>query len=176
MRLFLAIDLPDKVKKSLSGQLFDLKKKYPDFFWVDENNYHITLLFLGEMTNVKKIKDKVKAAIYDKFHFYLYSYKMDLFMKSKITVYLGFRREKKIEELVKVVRETLGFYNEKKYIPHLTLARCRIPSKQQYFVLKKILSKQSLDIEFPVKKMCLYESISTGKEPIYKKISSFPLL
>lgn len=176
MRLFLAIDLPSKVKDSLDGQLLELRKKYPDFMWVDKNNYHITLLFLGESNRQQKIIEKVKAAIFDQEHFYLYSTQTDLFMKNKITIYLEFRRERKIEQLVEVIKKSLALENSSKYTSHLTLARCRIPSKQQYFVLKKALHKQNLEIEFPVKKFYLYESILTGKNATYKKLASFSLI
>lgn len=176
MRLFIAIDLPRDIKKSLSVQLEDFKKKNQDFTWVDEINYHITLLFLGETVDVKRVKEKIKMAIYDQFHFHLYSYKTDLFIKNKITIYLGFRREKKLENLVTELKKSLGLPDPLRYIPHLTLARYRIPSKQQYFVLKKWLSKQNIEIEFPVKKIYLFESIISGSHPIYKKLATFSLL
>lgn len=176
MRLFLAIDLPDKIKVSLDGQLTELRKKFPDFMWVDKNNYHVTLLFLGESNDQQKIIEKVKAMVYDQEHFYLYSTLTDLFMKNKITIYLEFRRERKIEELVGAIKKSLMVVDNNKYIPHLTLARCRIPSKQQYFVLKKTLHRQNLEIEFPVKKFYLFESILTNKKASYKKLASFNLI
>ncbi len=176
MRFFLGIDLPKIVKQNLSEQIIVLKKKFSDFTWIDNENFHITILFLGAVDDVKKIKEKVKSALYDKSHFYLYSYRTDLFMKEKITIYLGFKRERKIEDLTETLKVALGFVNDKKYIPHLTLARCRIPSKQQYFVLKKILGKQRIEIELSVKKIHLFESILTGKRLTYKKLASFSLL
>jgi len=177
MRLFLAIDLPQKTKKDLSDQISELKLDKPDFQWVSQKNYHITLFYYGETNNLKKIKKELKDILYDQESFHLYSAKADLFITTKILIYLGFYREKKIEELEEKIRQKFGnFQKEVKFIPHLTLARCRIPSKQQYFVLKKKLSKLNIEIDFPVKKLILFESILGGKFPVYKKIAEFSLL
>ncbi len=177
MRLFLAISLSQKTKKLLSEQISRLKLDKPDFQWVSQENYHITLFFYGDINDLEKIKKELKNILYDQESFHLYSAKVDLFMTNKILIYLGFRREKKIEALEEKIRRKLGdFQKEVKFIPHLTLARCRIPSKQQYFVLKKRLSKLNIEIDFPVKKLTLYESILAGKQPNYKKIEEFTLL
>jgi len=176
MRLFLAIDLPAKVKKSLAEQIEHLKKEYADFAWVDEKNFHLTLHFFGEADDVKKIKDMLKTATYDQFHFHLYSYNIGMFINHKITVYLGFKREKKLESLVENIKNHLKIFDSLKFIPHLTVAQYRIPSKQQYFVIKKNLSQQNIEIDFSVKKIVLFQSIIAGKIPVYKKLASFPLL
>lgn len=68
------------------------------------------------------------------------------------------------------------FAQQKKYLPHLTLARCRIPSKQQYLLLKKRLKKINIKVDFPVKKITLFQSILSGKKPVYKKIDTFNLI
>lgn len=178
MRLFLAIDLPASVKEKLEENLKTIRQRYPEFAWVPRDNFHITLHFYGERNDDKMIVKQLKTALFDQESFYLYSSNVNLFINKKIVIYLEFEREKKIEELVKKVRTTLGekFKQEKKFIPHLTLARCRIPSKQQYFVLKKILKKLTINISFPVKKVILFESVLGGKKPVYKKRSEIKLL
>lgn len=171
MRLFLAIDLPAKVKTELEEQITPLKKEYPQFNWVSKENFHITIHFYGDTNKDTKIKEQLKNLLYDQESFYLYSREVDLFINAKIVIYLNFRREKKLEELEK----KLGV-SGKKFIPHLSLARCRIPSKQQYFVLKKRTQKLNIDISFPVKKVSLFESILGGKKPTYKKLAQIPLI
>jgi len=176
MRLFLAIDISEKIKKELTEQLSELKKEHKNYVWVEELNYHLTLLFLGEVANTNKLKEKVKAAVYDKEHFYLYSTNVDLFIHDKITIYLGFRRNKILENIVESIKKELQIFDDKIFSPHMTLARCRVPSKQQYFVLKKQLAKQDIQIEFPVKKIFLFQSTLNLNRPVYKKIASFNLL
>lgn len=177
MRLFLAINLPTKIKKQIDEQLTDIKLEYPDFKWVTSDNFHITVHFFGEREYNDKLKNRLSNILYDQEKFYLYSTDVDLFMRNKIVIYLNFRRERKLEKLVKKI--SINFINNpkdiKRFVPHMSLARCRIPSKQQYFVLKKRLKKLNIDINFRVNKLTLFESI-LGDKPVYKKIQKIPLI
>ncbi len=177
MRLFLAIEVPKSESAKITRDIQDIKSLYPQFSWGDEKNYHITLYFYGETNKLDKIKEKLEEILYDQEAFYLYSTTADLFMNSKIVIYLNFRREKKIEKLAEKIRETFGehFGNPKKFVPHLSLARYKIPSKQQYLVLKKRLHRLSIDISFQVKKVYIFQSILGGKKPVYKKLETFSL-
>lgn len=178
MRLFLAIDLPERIKKSLNSQLENLKLEYPQFNWVGKDNYHITLYFFGNTDKTEKIIKKLKDILYDQESFYLYSTDTDLFMRNQIVIYLNFRRERKLEQLAKKVKESFSqeYVTQNKFVPHLSLARCRIPSKQQYFVLKKRLARMNIDIDFPVNKIILFQSLLGRRKPVYKKIEEFPLI
>ncbi len=66
MRLFLAIELSDKIKKEIDNQLLEIKKAYPQFQWVPSDNYHITVYFFGEISDPKKIINKLEQVLYDK--------------------------------------------------------------------------------------------------------------
>ena len=170
MRIFLAIDLPTKTKKDLEEQLKEMRLEFPQFSWIPKENFHITLHFFGEVTKIDQLIDRLSEQLYDKESFYLYSTDADLFINQKIVYYLNFRKEKKLLKIEKAVADIKGF------IPHLTFARYRIPSKQQYFVLKKKVARLKIDIEFPVKHLILFESLSHGKYPLYKKLARFPLI
>lgn len=178
MRIFLAIDLAPKVKDVLYQGLSDMRKEYPSWNWIDKENYHITLYFFGEVDeqNLPKLKSRIQDALYDQEHFYLYSQSADLFMKQKLTLFLTFRREKKIEELVGKLNTAFYTKNGQRFIPHLTFARCKIPSKQQYFLLQKKISRISIDLEFVVDKIILFQSVLEGKKPIYKKLEATSLM
>jgi 2'-5' RNA ligase len=177
MRLFLAIEIPDKVKQQLDEQLYDVRKKYPEFNWVTAENFHITVYFFGETINVDPVKKKIKDLLFDKESFYLYSTNIDVFVHQKLLMYLNFRREKKLESTAELFKNNFsGPFTDQKYVPHLTIGRGRKSSKQQYFALKKRMEKVDIDISFNVTKLILFESILTGKKPFYKKIASFTLL
>lgn len=170
MRLFLAIDLPSKVKAEIEEQIAPLKKEYPSFTWIPPKNYHITIHFYGEVKDEKKLVERLKTQLFDKERFHLYGGELDLFMNDKIIIFLKFYKEKK---LLMIERELAA---SKNFIPHLTFSRCKIPSKQQYFVLKKRLSKINVDISFPVKELILFQTIPNGQFPHYKKLSKLPLI
>jgi 2'-5' RNA ligase len=178
MRLFLAIDIPNKEKKLIEEQISKIKNEYPQFDWVPSDNYHITIHFFGEIEHIERLKKRLEECLFDQESFYLYSYSVDLFINHKIVIYLDFRREKKLEQIEKRIRETFQPQkkNTEKFVPHLTLARCRIPSKQQYFVLKKRIHKLNVDVSFETKKLVLFQSILGGRIPEYKIIKKLPLL
>ena len=176
MKLFLAIDLPKSVKKEIDDQLSELKMEYPQLRWVSWETYHMTLHFLGEQTRLESIEEKIKKAVYDQSPFYLYSLGANLLIKDDISIYLIFKREKKLEGLVSALKEELVVGHMKSFFPHITFARYKIPSKQQYFLMKKKVEKLNINISFPVKKIVLFESIMTGKKPVYKVVKKFSLL
>ncbi len=177
MRLFLAIDLPAKVREQIFSQTKDLRKDYPDGDWTEPHNYHITVHFFGEVTRVDSIKKRVEEVVYDFDSFYLYTQGVDLFMKNKITLYTTFLRQKKLEEMVQGIREKFAHevIDTRTFVPHLTIGRYRIPSKQQYFALQKRIQRISIDAEFEVKRLVLFESDLSGKRPVYNEVLSFPL-
>lgn len=178
MRLFLAVELPEKVRKQLDEQLVPIKKEYPQFTWVTPENFHVTIHFFGERNDVDRIKKRIKDLLWDQTIFYLYSFNLDVFVNHKLVVYLTFNREKKIEQLASRIKENFdgNKVNERKFIPHLSLARGPRSSKQQYFVLKKRLEKINIDISFMVKELVLFESILYGRRPLYKKLATFSLI
>jgi 2'-5' RNA ligase len=144
---------------------------------VSEENYHITLYFFGETDKVDRIKEKIEKIIWQIDPFYLYSRSVDMFSNGKHVLYLDFYRQKELEKLAQNLREIFDpqNINKKKFIPHLTLARGKRSSKQQYFALSKKLNEININVNFPVEKITLFESMLTSDKPIYKKIAAFPL-
>ena len=53
MRLFVALDLPDEVRQSLSDLIAKLKPKSHGVRWVESRNLHVTLKFIGHVENEK---------------------------------------------------------------------------------------------------------------------------
>ena len=179
MRLFLAIEVPDKIKSKIDEMLVEIKNKHQDFNWTPANKYHITIFFFGEVNHIDKIETRIDKQLFDVPSFYLYSNNVDLFIHNKITVYLDFLRNRTIETIGQKIKDEFTdgpINNNQKFVPHLTLARYRIPSKQQYFVIKKQLEKLSIDVEFKVDKLVLFESVLSGDRPEYKVIKKFKLL
>src|SRR3990167_10175449 len=160
MRLFLAIELKKKIKEELNKQIDDLRKQYPDFNWVSRENFHITVHYFGETNKLEKIKEKIKDLLYDRVSFHLYSMAVDVFATHKLLIHLGFKREKRLEDMAEMIKDNFdgNEYNERKFVPHLTLARGRRSSKQQYFALKKKMQKANIDISFKASKLVLFES------------------
>lgn len=176
MRLFLAIPLPDAVKESLYEQTEPWRKEYPYLKWVPQNNYHITLFFFGDQFPASILKDRVENVTFDTRSFHLFSGENGIMMRNSLILYAGFLKSQSIEQLVKRIKAELNIVDDLKFFPHLTLARYRIPSKQQYLLLKKKWLKTHFDIEFEVSQITLYESVIEKNVPVYTPQTTFPLL
>lgn len=178
MNLFLAIEPPDEIKEQIFASLKKLREEYKSFNWIDPKNYHLTVHHFGIVNERKKLVQKISDLLYDQKKIYLFSQGLDFFMRHKINIYTAFYRNKDLEVLAKTIRQ--GFAAKDitgfSFIPHLSVANCRIPSKQQYLLLKKKLENFELEIEFAVVKLFLYESILFNSEVSYKKLEAFPLL
>ena len=176
MRLFLAIDIPEKVKQQIDNRLKDLKLEYQDLKWVGSENFHITVHFFGEEPSADKIIPKIDEALFESYSFYMYSLESRLSIKKKVFAYLAFSRNKELEQIVSRVNGVFNTINTLKYMPHITLARYRIPSKQQYLLLKKKFGKLDINISFKVSKLTLFDCINYSEKPEYKIVKEFNLL
>lgn len=46
MRLFLGVSIPNESIKQIKTAIGAIKNEYPEFDWVPEHNYHLTIFFL----------------------------------------------------------------------------------------------------------------------------------
>ena len=158
MKLTLKIELSEEIKQQIVDQLSDFRKQYPQFQWEKIENYHILVHSFGEFLDKKSAMSKLETALFDKNLFYLYSFEVALTIGNNIVLYLDFRREKEIERISESIKGlTSTMESSEKYTPRLILAKYKIPSKQQYFVIKKRLSNINVDLSFKVSKLSLFE-------------------
>lgn len=178
MRLFLAIELSPEVQKSIHEQISSLQTDYPQFTWIPKQNYHVTIEHFGEVAYPEALKRSIDDLLYDQEEFYMYAQSVDILMSTKITIHLDFMRQKELEALVDKIRDKFVDSKEirKKFVPHVSVARYKIPSKQQYLLLKKKIERLPIELEFPVRELVLFESILSNRFPEYKKIATIPLI
>ena len=158
MKLSLKIEFSDETKQQIIDQLSDFRKQYPQFQWEKIENYNILVHSFGEFLDKKSSIKLLETALYDKNTFYLYSFEVALTIGNNIVLYLDFRREKEIERISERIRElSPSMQSSEKYVTRLLLAKYKIPSKQQYFVIKKRLSNLEVDVSFKVNKLSLFE-------------------
>lgn len=169
MKLSLKIELSDKTKNEITNQLSDLKKTYPQFQWETPKNYNILVHSFGEISDPKSTINRLETTLFDKKLLHFYAYEVSLTVQNKITLYLDFRREKEVERISKSIKNEFQItQSSEKYVSRLTLANYKIPSKQQYFVIKKRLANLDIDLSFKINKLSLFEGD--------KKIHTFKLL
>ena len=178
MRLFLAIEISEKIKINIESQLADFKlKEYPWLDWKNKDNYLINVFDFGEITDVVKLKKQIGDLLFDQEAFYLYATFCSVLIKHKIYLHINFRREKRLESLYQKLSINFKDANDGiKYEPTIDFAKGKVPSKQQYFVLKKKLEKIDIEAEVSVKKVTLFRIEVVDGATIVKKISSFKLI
>ncbi len=178
MRCFIALEFPDEIKEKIyRGIRHEISSK-PELKWVSRENLHLTLKFLGEISE-EKAKQVAKAL------------ERDFKGKKKIQVRLGKvgsfadrgtirvlwigidEGEDEIKEFAEIVEKSmkkLGFPREKReFVPHLTIARSRKRSSKKFRP-----SDFDIDLKIPrffIKEIVLYKSTLTPEGPIYEKLN-----
>lgn len=190
MRLFYCAALPEETIEKLSDLMVRLKKgaEFADArpVWVNPENLHITLLYLGEVS-VEKVSD-AKAAMREldlqklQFPIELDFQKLEVFpsIKNPMVISASFKdRNNQLTSCHKALAsecERLGLdFDKKPYSPHLTLARTKSLKTAQR--LLKLLESHEKYIKFraEIRGINLMNSNLTADGPIYGKVESLEL-
>lgn len=122
MRLFIAIQLSDEMKKALVGYMHDLKKQGVEGNYVPAQNLHMTLAFIGEYDNPGQIKEILRSLPLPEF-------RLSLSEKGNFgnILWAGVKGNQKLAAYVKALRAALSAEevpcDTDKFIPHITLIR-----------------------------------------------------
>ena len=188
VRSFIAIELPEEVKKSLRELQAQLKTgSQAPVKWVEPNNIHLTLKFLGNVAadRIEEISAAMTEAVRGISPFSLKVSELGVFPNTRrvqvVWVGLGGEVDKlsSLQQRIESNLEKLGFPPEnRRFTPHLTLARIRdraTPPEREG--LGKTISETELDTtqSFSVDSVKLIKSQLTREGPIYTCLSSAAL-
>lgn len=185
MRLFIAIPVPESVKDYANGVRQRLQSTDADVKWVEKENMHLTVKFLGEvkedqLPSIDKELQKVGECC-PAFMLSLYGIGFFPNKNRPRVIWMGVRGEidkaEFLAERTDAYLATLGFEEERSHRFHLTLGRIRSDRNLKMFMHQVALEKEQLKHHsFRVDKIYLMESTLTASGPIYKKINSYALL
>lgn len=177
MRLFLGINIPQTERESLYKQIIPLIRKYPQFKWIHPDLYHSSVQFFGEVEDVKKLTESIKTTLYDKEKFYLYGLELGLFQAHDLVLHMKYRREKKIDDIVDSLEKTYPtFVKQRAFIFHTAIGHAPYSSKQQYFLLQKLLDRTPVEISYQVESLALMASVKNSEGRKYHVLEEFPLI
>lgn len=178
MRTFIAIELSDIIKQELSRIQSELKDADADVKWVELENIHLTLRFLGEITDqqliqVKEALDKI-APLFNPYEIKLSGIgafpKLDFPRVVWVGIKEGVDETKKITENIENELSKFDFQKEEHaFTPHLTIGRVSSPKNKQALKDKILtLNLKPLTINSQlVAKLNLFQSTLTPQGPIY---------
>lgn len=178
VRAFLAVEIPQHVRKHVWRIVEDEKHNDMPIKWVKLENMHITLKFLGEIDEKQQadISSTIKQIVGKHESFAVNLKDIGCFPNPKYPRVLWVGVEKGSEALCTLAREIdeqlvrLGFKQEKRFHPHLTIARMRKPC-----VIDKILRHSIVTDTFKSEAVVLCKSTLTPQGPIYEPLEAFPL-
>jgi 2'-5' RNA ligase len=184
MRLFIAIEIPDSVKQQIALVQMQLKKAGADASWTRPEGIHLTLKFLGE-TDESKIQDlmnSLRTAVKGMELFRLAVSNAGAFpnLKNPRVLWIGLSGDLdplvQLQESVEKEMQTLGFApEERKFSPHLTLARIKYP-KPRFSWQQAIEALPTIDATaFEVRTVSLMKSELRGTGAVYAEMGSVEL-
>lgn len=177
MRLFIAISLPDPVRRRLS----DLKQSIEGVRWQRQKQLHITLKFLGDTPEerLNPLVNKLQGV--DQQAFVISIKGLGYFPKGRRDpriLWAGVSNHTKLVRLHSRIEEkcvAMGYKAEgHPFKPHITLGRIKNTAKRD--ILSFINQHKRFVIpEIAVTKFVLYESKLRSEGAVHKKIEHFPL-
>jgi len=182
MRTFIAIELPSEIKDSLRRLQEKLKASKADVKWVEPNNIHLTLKFLGEIDD-KKLEEIIKiiddtAKEKNKFQIHISSLgafpKIDFPRVIWVGVDIGDKETKQIAQELEEKIAKIGIPKEDRpFSSHITIGRTR-SSLNREKLAQDLKNKAELNgerLEFYVTKIILFKSTLTPRGPIYETLN-----
>ncbi|AIY90223.1 RNA 2',3'-cyclic phosphodiesterase [Geoglobus acetivorans] len=177
MRLFVAIDISEDIRKELLP-LLSLLSNYRGIKPVEPENLHITLKFLGEVNDAKAelIRERLRQIQFEPFEIRFGG--IGFFPNSNYirVIWVGVEGAE-IYGLAKNVEDSmkrLGFRKDKDFRAHLTVGRVKRIGPQDRAKLLKELEAYSREYgEMVVDKFSLKKSTLTPRGPIYEDVEVF---
>jgi len=184
LRTFIAVSLPSSVLTGIEKLVRSFQSHGDGVNWVETNNLHITLKFLGDtpLNDLPKLINTVTQSIQhtDSFDVALHGIGVFPNWESPKTIWIGCREgADELRQLAESINKDLiplGFPIEsRRFSPHLTIGRVKKTTREA--PLMSMLAEQR-DRSFgscSVSEVQIFSSELTRKGPIYDELAAIPL-
>ena len=181
MRAFIAIELPENIRTALRRRQALFRSASPEARWTQTEGIHLTLKFLGEVSDqkVREVCDSLKKlGRFEAFAIGLKEFGFFPDARRPRVFWVGVEAAPNLSRLAEQVEEATraaGFAREERaFRPHLTLARFRVPQPQP--ALQALLAQQGEQElgTFEVSEFFLFESKLSPQGAQYRKVERFP--
>jgi 2'-5' RNA ligase len=182
MRAFIAIDLPEMIRTELQRRQTTFRAASPDARWTRPEGIHLTLKFLGEISDsqVGNVTEALKELRpFQNFGVEVKGLGFFPDARRPRVFWAGVEAPPALGELggrVEDCMEKLGFAREDRaYRPHLTLARFKNPRPQPALVELAGRESETSFGRFEVSEFFLFESKLSPRGAEYCKVARFPI-
>ncbi len=174
MRCFVAIDLPIEAREEIRK----LQQNLPEagMKLVEPQNLHLTIEFLGELTDfqVNKCREALKKIEFRKFNAKLGNagvFPSESYIR---VVWISLEPQEAIKRLHEIIHNSLKdvIHLDNRFESHVTLARVKSIGNKQEFI-KKLKNQKFRQVEFLIDCFTLKKSTLTREGPIYEDIVKF---
>lgn len=179
MRLFVALSLPEELRKRLAALVEGLARTRAPVKWVKRNNMHLTLKFLGEVeeSRLQEIYEVCRLSAKEVRPFSIRVGEIGAFPSTRRprVIWVGANQPAELMTLHRRIEEgfqSTGFPAEKRrWTPHLTVGR--VKGTQNMKALTSELERASLDpFSFRVESFHVIQSVLKPEGPVYSVLKS----
>lgn len=180
---FIAIPLPENLRQLLKQYEMENKEKFIFKKWVHQEDYHITLAFLGFVTKpvLDRLRNRLQEVVNHYSVFTLEATNFEIFAKrdQPRIFWLGVKPSECLQQLQREISNVCideGIQlDNRPYRPHITVARKW--NGEHPFILEEANKRFVIDPQktvFPVKEIVLFQS-HLDKLPMYERKETFYL-
>ena len=179
MRIFIACDIPENLKEQLEDFQESLKNETDKIKWVEKENLHLTMKFIGETDekNIEKIKRPLSSVKFESFLTSVSDFGVFPVRGHIRVVWMGLSPAGQINDLHEKIESALDFIGNEKdshFQPHITLGRAKYIEDKETFIKKVNEIKKGFESEpFRIDRFVLKKSLLTSQGPIYTDIAEF---
>ena len=184
MRVFIAIELPEAVKKEMSRVQNKIMNTANKIKWVSYASMHITLKFLGEIKEkrLNKVFEAVERITIERDSFSIEIKGAGIFPDkgSPRVIWIGIKEGSiELTQMAKELEKKLseqGFPQEgKKWMPHITLGRVKQLKDEE--IIRKLITEErhTPGGKAKVKEVTVMQSHLTPRGAIYSSLQRFSL-
>lgn len=175
MRTFIAVEIPDDVKKIIGNYIDSIRGSFKSIKWVSPENLHLTIKFLGEVKeyDLQSLSDCVAKVSSDFSPFTMGFLSVGFFPSRNNMRVIWIGADGGADNLLGLFHELedylekLGFDRETRaFSPHLTIGRAK-----RHFRVKMPENLPDFNaVNFDVKSIAIIKSTLTPQGPVYEKL------